>query len=87
MEPIFFEVQLCIEMLIFKEKHVSPILIILCLVTSLPAYGLNVPTKNLSEHQSWHSRISGRRCISMDPQSVHSWKAVHETESPYSDTK
>ena len=35
MEHIFFEVQLCIEMLIFKEKHVFPILIILCLVTSL----------------------------------------------------
>ena len=35
MEHIFFEVQLCIEMLIFKEKHVFPILIILCLATSL----------------------------------------------------
>ena len=35
MEHIFFEVQLCIEMLIFKETHVFPILIILCLVTGL----------------------------------------------------
>ena len=35
MEHIFFEVQLCIGILIFKEKHVFPILIILCLVTSL----------------------------------------------------
>ena len=35
MEHIFFEVQLCIEMLIFKEKHIFPIVIILCLVTSL----------------------------------------------------
>ena len=34
-EHIFLEVQLCIEMLIFKEKQVFPILIILCLVTSL----------------------------------------------------
>ena len=32
----FFEVQLCIERLVFKEKHVFPILIILCLGTSLP---------------------------------------------------
>ena len=31
----FFEVQLCIEMLISKEKHVFPILTILCLGTSL----------------------------------------------------
>ena len=35
MEHIFFEVQLCIEMLIFNEKHAFPLLIILCLVTSL----------------------------------------------------
>ena len=35
MEHIFFEVQLCIEMLIFKEQHVFPILIILCLGTSV----------------------------------------------------
>ena len=35
MEHIFVEVQLCIEMLIFKEKHVFPILIILCSGTSL----------------------------------------------------
>ena len=32
----FFEVQLCIEMLMFKKKHVFPILIILCVGTSLP---------------------------------------------------
>ena len=36
MEHIFFEVQLCIEISIFKEKHVFDILIILCLGTSLP---------------------------------------------------
>ena len=35
MEHILFEVQLCIEMLIFKEKHVFDILINLCLMTSL----------------------------------------------------
>ena len=35
MEHIFFEAQLCSEIAVFKEKHVFPILIILCLVTSL----------------------------------------------------
>ena len=35
MEHIFFEVQLCSEILIFKEKHVFGILINLCLGTSL----------------------------------------------------
>ena len=35
MEHIFFEVQLCIKISIFKEKHVFDILIILCLMTSL----------------------------------------------------
>ena len=35
MEHLFFEVQLCIKISIFKEKHVFDILIILCLMTSL----------------------------------------------------
>ena len=35
MEHMFFEVQLCIKISIFKEKHVFDILIILCLMTSL----------------------------------------------------
>ena len=35
MEQIDFEAQLCSKTSIFKEKHVFPILIILCLVTSL----------------------------------------------------
>ena len=34
MEHICFEVQLCIKIPIFKEKHVLDILIILCLMTS-----------------------------------------------------
>ena len=41
MEHIFFEAQLCSEMAVFKEKHVFPILTILCLGTSL--------TKNIFE--------------------------------------
>ena len=36
MEHICFEVQLCINISMFKEKHVFDILIILCLMTSLP---------------------------------------------------
>ena len=36
MEHICFEVQLCIKISIFKEKPVFDILIILCLMTSLP---------------------------------------------------
>ena len=35
MEHIFFEVQLCIKISIFKEKHVFDILINLCLLTGL----------------------------------------------------
>ena len=35
MEHIFFEVQLCLKISIFKEKHVFDIPIILCLMTSL----------------------------------------------------
>ena len=35
MEHLFFEVQLCIKISIFKQKHVFDILIILCLMTSL----------------------------------------------------
>ena len=35
MEHFLFEVQLCIKISIFKEKHVFDILIILCLMTSL----------------------------------------------------
>ena len=35
MEHMFFQVQLCIKTLIFREKHVFYILIILCLGTSL----------------------------------------------------
>ena len=35
MEHMFFEVQLCSEILIFKEKHVFGILINLCLGTGL----------------------------------------------------
>ena len=35
MEHMFFEVQLCIKIFIFKEKHVFDILINLCLLTGL----------------------------------------------------
>ena len=35
MEHIFFEVQLCIKISNFKEKHVFDILINLCLLTGL----------------------------------------------------
>ena len=49
MEHIFFEVQLCSEILIFKEKHVLGILINLCLGTSL-SFVLNwVPNGNLAK--------------------------------------
>ena len=39
MEHMFFEVQVCIEVLIFKQSYVFPILIILCLVTGLGLHG------------------------------------------------
>ena len=42
MEHICFEVQLCIKISIFKEKHVFDILIILCLGTSLAYSGVEI---------------------------------------------
>ena len=45
MEHIFFEVQLCIKISIFKEKHVFDILIILCLGTSLKVKIPSEPAK------------------------------------------
>ena len=66
MEHIFFEVQLCIEMLIFKEKHVFPILIILCLATSLFHPVPSRPVKNFS----MQCLVSPQRSIKMNPSSV-----------------
>ena len=51
MEHIVFEVQVCIEMLIFKEQHVFDVLINLCLATSLH---LTFPvTAALAQEQLW----------------------------------
>ena len=59
MEHIFFEVQLCIEMLIFKEKHVFPILIILCLATSLHSQKLHPcgPRQGGMKSRKWFSPV------------------------------
>ena len=45
MEHILFEVQLCIKISMFKEKHVFDILIILCLGTSLLAYKAHIDSR------------------------------------------
>ena len=60
MEHIFFEVQLCSEILIFKEKHVFGILINLCLGTSLVQEEFQV----LREvGGSTYAESAGSRCL------------------------
>ena len=51
MEHIFFEVQLCSEIAVFKEKHVFPILIILCLGTSLIIGGIHPSAEEVLEEE------------------------------------
>ena len=56
MEHIFFEVQLCIKISIFKEKHVFDILIILCLMTSLVIVRLACTVRRHPKHLRLHSQ-------------------------------
>ena len=73
MKNIFFEVQLCIKISIFKEKHVFDILIILCLMTSLSKNGCCLGNRYLT------TQLGLTKCSMRYDANLHCLFEVHET--------